>query len=252
MYTLSNTKVKLYQSLKEKKFRKQHGLFLAEGKKVVRDGIEAGTQWESILIRADFDEPDFYIPSNIPVHTCKSEIFNKISTQEQAEGIIGIAHIEPPLEWNSMLPTLALYKINDPGNMGTLLRTALWFGIQQIICDTETVELYNPKTVRATMGAIWSLQVHYLVDFSVFLAKNYKKVVVADLSGTEISSFTAWKSNSILLLGSESNGLKGIHLPENITGVSIGGIGMMESLNVGVAGGIMMYNWFKSVHSTTV
>jgi TrmH family RNA methyltransferase len=250
MYTLSNTKVKLYQSLKEKKFRKQHGLFLAEGKKVVGDGIEADIQWESILIRADFNEPDFYIPSNIPVYTCKTEVFNKIATQEQAEGIIGIARIELPPEWNPTLPTLAIYKINDPGNMGTLLRTALWFGIHQIVCDAETVELYNPKTVRATMGAIWSLQVHYLTKFSEFLNKNREKIIVADLSGIEISRFKDWKSNSILLLGSESNGLKGLQLPENHTKVSIGGSGMMESLNVGVAGGIMMYEWFKLGNQT--
>lgn len=246
MYTLSNTKVKLYQSLKEKKYRKQHGLFLAEGKKVVSDGIDADIQWESIIVRADFNEEDFFIPSTIPVYTCKNEIFNKIATQEQAEGIIGIARMENPTDWNPSQPTLALYKINDPGNMGTLLRTALWFGIQQVVCDTETVELYNPKTVRATMGAIWSLKVYYLADFSEFLNKNHENIIVADLSGTEISRFEGWKPNSMLLMGSESNGLDGLQLPEAIAKVRIGGSARMESLNVGVAGGVMMYEWWNN------
>lgn len=247
MYTLSNAKVKLYQSLKEKKYRKQHGLFLAEGKKLVKDGIKAGIDWDCIIIRQDFNEPDLYIPDGIPVFDCKPEIFNKLATQEQAEGIIGIARMETPSEWNSALPTLALYKINDPGNMGTLLRTALWFGIRQVVCDVDTVELYNPKTVRATMGAIWSLQVQYLADLSTFLEENHENLIIADLSGIEISQFKGWKSNSILLMGSESNGLEGLRLPSTITKVKIGGSDLMESLNVGVAGGIMMYEWVKNL-----
>ena len=250
---LSNAKLKFYQSLREKKYRKRYGLFLAEGKKLISEGLNAGINFEAILTdenilseaTASIDFPQL-LDQNIL--TCTETQIHKIATLEQPEGMIGIAFINDLKEdsWVEENPGIALYKIADPGNMGTILRTALWFGIRQVVCDMGTVELYNPKTVRATMGAVWKMNVIYVEELNHWLQDRKKYVVGADMKGTPIHDFKAWKRNNIFLFGNESNGLKGLET-QNYDSVHIAGKQQIESLNVGVASGIILHEWMNAI-----
>ncbi len=138
---------------------------------------------------------------------------------------------------------ILLDDIQDPGNLGTLMRTADWFGIKQFVCSPNTVDLYNSKTLQATMGSFLRISVWYQ-DLSQFITENNLKVAGALLEGNEFEDKDLQVMDA-LILGNESRGISKHLRPKINLPLRIKGSGNAESLNVAVAGAIFMEHWVK-------
>lgn len=251
MLPLSKAKLKFFVSLQRKKYRTLHRMFLAEGQKVLQEALRSSYQLEMMVIREGEALTDFpELPSD-KIRVAGKDDFQKLSTQVQPEGFIGIFHFpEPPLyqsidrlESAPALPALLLDDLRDPGNLGTLIRTADWFGFPSLICSSATAEVFNPKVVRAAMGSLFRLQITYLNDFSGFVENHVDQIWSADMNGTDISEIKL-SERPMLLMGNEANGLSPeIRAIPNLEKVSIPQFGKGESLNVGIAAGILIAQW---------
>lgn len=237
---LSKSKIKLITSLSQKKFRDETGLFIAEGTKLVNDLAPAFAC--SILITTkDWLNNNPKIDTAELIEVDVNEL-QKITNQKSPQGVLAVFE-KPVYNWkNDNLNTklsLALDDIQDPGNMGTIIRVADWFGITDIFCSEHSADAFNTKTVQATMGALARVKVH-TVSLADFLGNISPEVPVYGtfMDGENIYN-KALSSNGIIVMGNEGNGIS----PEIeklvterllIPNYPIGQI-TSESLNVGVA-----------------
>jgi RNA methyltransferase, TrmH family len=235
---LSRNEVKYIQSLRHKKNRDEEGLFVAEGVKIISE-----------LIHADFDLKKIYavknwidLNANINNVTEISEAeLKKISNFETPNKVLVIVHQRRPATIPDLKNkiTLLLDGIQDPGNLGTILRTADWFGIDNIIASDDTADIYNPKVVQATMGSIVRINFFY-TDLKAFLSVNKIVVWGAVLDGENISA-TAKSKECLLIIGNESQGIRSDIQPYIQKRISIPKKGNAESLNAAVATGIILW-----------
>lgn len=187
------------------------------------------------------------IPTHIPLHEVSGNDLEKISSLSTAPPVmalvkqkkVSIHQFEGAKNW-----IIALDGINDPGNMGTILRTADWFGIDKIICSDDCVELYNPKVVQSTMGAIFRVDVLY-TGLETFLKDCKMPIYGAVLEGEDIYT-TKFKQPGILVIGSESHGIRQEVKNHCTNLITIPRFGKSESLNAGVATGIILSEISKS------
>jgi len=234
---LSKSQISLLKSLHHKKFRSEHGLFLAEGNKSVKEFIDSAYQIEAIYHTPTIDPNLLKLSRKMNFNEISLTDVEKISTMKTPQDIIALVKIpEWPVLSENMLQnkfSIVLDGIQDPGNMGTIIRTADWFGIKHIICSDDTVDVYNPKVVQATMGSIAHVNVYY-TGLETFLSKIKLPVFGALLEGENIYK-TNFGSEGLVLMGNEGNGLR----PEIIKivqhAVTIPRMGNAESLNVGIA-----------------
>jgi TrmH family RNA methyltransferase len=163
----------------------------------------------------------------------------KISTQSTPSGVLAlltIPNFKVPDQRNSVL---AIDGIRDPGNLGTLIRTADWFGVQEVWCSSDCADIYNPKTVQASMGSLFRVGIHQLA-LAESLASDTRKSYAAVLNGETVIPINKNEA-VILVIGSESHGISPAVLEQTAYKISIPGIGKTESLNAAVAGGILMW-----------
>ena len=240
---LSKNKIKQIQSLKDKKHRLEHNTFVAEGEKLVLDLlVTCRCQFVAALpeVLAEHRE----LPADEIIVADASEL-KKATFLKTPPPIIGVfyqpAHDISTIDFDKKL-TLVLDGIQDPGNMGTIVRLADWFGIEHIVCSFDTADIYNPKTVQATMGAIARVKVHY-TNLSDFLQQyNHLPVYGTLLDGKNIYT-EPLSNNGFIVMGSEGGGIR----PDVIQAVNhklfIPSFPLeretSESLNVGVAAGII-------------
>jgi RNA methyltransferase, TrmH family len=241
---LSKSQVKYIQSLHHKKFRDEEGVFIAEGNKVVLELLQSGQfvceqllgeqEWlhdNEISIRKHFagalqDVKDFEL--------------QKVSALSTASQVLAVFKKMPPKEIvvKGRL-TLLLDTIQDPGNLGTIIRIADWFGIAAIICSLETVDQYNAKVVQSTMGSLARVNIIY-TDLEKWIAANDKiKVYAAALNGKDINTLKGLKEGFIMI-GNESKGISPALLQLANEKITIPKIGHAESLNAAVATGIIL------------
>ena len=218
--------VKQVASLRQQKFRKELGLFVVEGRKMVEELFRSGFETVGLYATQTFlaDYPVF-----AEAETVSEVQMEQMSGQDTPPGILAVVRIpqQGEIEPRSKF-VLALDGIANPGNMGTLIRTSEWFGIHDVVCSMDCVELWNPKTVQATMGSLFRVKV-WKTDLPAFLqkAKNEGKAV---------------KPEGFIVIGSESHGIRKVVLPcitHPITIPRMGG-SATESLNAAVAGGIVL------------
>lgn len=206
---LSKSLLKLIRSLDVKKFRKESNLFVAEGGKLVTDLIQSGAECEKIIATHEWlaNNP---IKTNAEVIAVSDEELARASFLRAPQGIIGLFRqrnivLDANIAEKNLC--LALDDIQDPGNFGTIIRIADWFGIEHIICSTGTVDVYNPKTVQATMGAIARVNIYY-TNLSEFLSKAR---MCAPVYGTFLDGENIYdkelSSNGIIVMGNEGNGI---------------------------------------------
>jgi TrmH family RNA methyltransferase len=241
---LSKSRIKLIALMGQKKQRDQNGLFLAEGPRMIGDLIGAGLKPE-FLVGSDQWTPTKEIQdSKTEIVIIPFDEFKKISLQKTPQHLLGIFP-QPKYQLNNSAIkntlTLALNGIQDPGNLGTIIRMADWFGISDIVCSVDTVDVYNPKVVQASMGALARVRVHYvhLSDFISDYKKNTKNTVYgAFLEGKSIYAQTLHQ-HALIVMGNEGNGIRPeieqlIDSKITIPDFSMSGKAS-ESLNVGVA-----------------
>ncbi len=205
--SLSKNKIKYIQSLKDKKHRNLHGTFVAEGKKLVFDLLDVcKCEFIAVLPEAQHEIPPSF-SSELIVST--AEELKKASFLKTPPQIIGV-FCQP--QYN--LPEIKLKKsihlvlddIQDPGNLGTIVRLADWFGIEHVFCSKNTVDLYNPKTVQATMGAIARVKVHY-VDLMYFLNEHHQIPVFGTFLEGENIYEAELPTNGFIVMGNEGKGI---------------------------------------------
>lgn len=236
---LSKSDIKRINALKIKKYRVIEKQFVAEGQKIILDLIQIGLIPE-LLVTTKLQQSFFNNIDSNKLRIGSEEDLQKISSLKQAPGCLAIFKTPEPTE---EIPVqswiLATDDIQDPGNLGTLIRIADWFGIQYIVCSSETVDAYNSKVVQATMGSIGRVQIHY-VDLEEFFKKNpARKIYAGVLEGEDIRTIN-FSEPGILLIGNESKGIDKNLMPYVSDPVFIPKLGQAESLNAGVAAGIMV------------
>lgn len=240
---LSRNEVKYIQSLYFKKNRNAEGLFIAEGIKIVSELIHAGFNIKRIYAVRDWIEMNSAVEN---VTEISDDELKKISNLETPNKVVAVVYQKdlnkvPDLR-NKI--TLILDGIQDPGNLGTIIRTADWFGIENIIASTDTASIYNPKVVQATMGSIARVDVLY-TELKTFLAGNKIIVYGAALNAENISMFDK-TSECLLIIGNESKGIRSDVESFIQRRISIPKTGGAESLNAAVATGIILWKLINS------
>jgi len=243
---ISSSQAKLIRSLRQKKFRDQHRLFLVEGEKMVLEMAtsrpENGFQVQEIFATPEWIESQAsVIPSQkIRISETNYAEIKKVSNLVTPQAVIALVSMPPghfSVEAILHNPVLAFESIRDPGNLGTIIRTADWFGIKHLICTPDSTDLFNPKVVQSTMGAIARVQVHYQ-ELEPLLAD--KEIQNKKIFGTYMDEKNIYQTrlepDPLILFGNESHGLSGafgpyIHQKISIPSFSPDGSGS-ESLNV--------------------
>tara|TARA_Y100001954_G_scaffold203049_1_gene223441 strand:+ start:78 stop:791 length:714 start_codon:yes stop_codon:yes gene_type:complete len=195
---ITKNQIKLIKSLRLKKNRTQSGFFIAEGEKIVDE-----------LIESDLDSINIFSTSekykNLKNHiSINSSQLKQISNQKSPNNVIGIFKIPKDQEIDFNANIVALEEINDPGNLGTIIRLCDWFGIKNIICSNNSVDCYNPKVIQASMGSICRVNISYMDLDNLFIEKCYK-TVAADVNGKSLTKYK-FSENQIIFFGNESNG----------------------------------------------
>lgn len=235
--SISKNEIKLIRSLQQKKFRMQEELFVVEGRKVVEEALG----FESRVVKVFTSDEDFSNKFRVPL--IHSRDMEQISSLTQPPGYIAVLK-----QKNSSLAEIAgttfcvANAISDPGNLGTLIRTCEWFGIDAVLLDDQCVDVYNPKVIQATMGSI--LRLPFAISSAAELIEFFRlkgiTLLAADLNGTPIQSFRA-PEQWALVVGSESHGVSEQFVNASETRLTIPSMGGAESLNASIAGGIAIF-----------
>ena len=234
---LSKSQISLLKSLQHKKDRIRYGLFLVEGYKSVIEFVNSPYQIEAIYHTASFNPKVLKLSQKINLSEISVTDIEKISSLKTPQQIAALVKIPVwPALSNAKLKgkfSLVLDGIQDPGNLGTIIRTADWFGITDIICSEDTVDAFNPKVIQASMGSLSRINVHYM-DLITILSQTELPVFGALLNGESIYT-TDFGREGLIVMGNEGNGMR----PEieRLIGraVTIPRKGKAESLNVAIA-----------------
>lgn len=197
---VSDKQIKIIKSLKLKKNRIKHNLFIAEGDKTILELITAGFNINSLYsINRQIDGV-----KNSVIQLSKPEL-NKISNLSNPKNSLGVFEIPKPKKINYNKLIIGLDNISDPGNLGTIIRLCDWFGIEDLICSFDTVDCYNPKVIQASMGSISRVNITYL-DLQKTLENNSLKTFGTYMQGDSIFEIDEIK-NGVILFGNEANGI---------------------------------------------
>ena len=233
--SLSKNHLKLITSLSQKKYRHKYKLFVVEGVKVVQEFLNSSYELEILFST----ESSFsYLDSFIEV---SEQELKKISSLKTPNKVIALFKI--PVQKNSSSSGLivALDAINDPGNLGTIIRLCDWFGIDQLLCSKETVDCYNTKVVQSSMGSLTRVAISY-VDLKEYLTSVSIPVFIADMDGDNIYEMKP-PTSAVLVMGNEANGISNSIKQIVSTKISIpryGNSQLTESLNVATATAILL------------
>lgn len=238
---LSKSQIRYITALKQKKFRKLHGAFVVEGSKSVAEFIHSEYEVQSLFITPDTLAKMDKIPQNIEFFEISEDELRKISNLTTPQGVLAVVRIPDDVQNDQLLArqggnkpgfTLVLDDVQDPGNLGTIIRTADWFGIDTVICSVGSVDAYNPKTVQASMGSLARLRVLY-VDLATLFASSSQKVFGAVLDGKSIYEVD-FGQQGYILLGNEGKGISPKIQSFIQQPVTIPRSGGAESLNVAI------------------
>ncbi|MCF8272229.1 MAG: RNA methyltransferase [Flavobacteriaceae bacterium] len=232
---LSKNQIKLITSLKQKKYRLQHELFVVEGIKTIQE-----------LLQSDFKLETLYTTESFNFDAKKEELISEtdlkrisfLTTPNKALAIFKIPKAKP-IDFSELI--VALDDVRDPGNLGTMIRLCDWFGVKNLVCSLETVDCFNPKVIQATMGSITRVNVTYL-DLEEFLKQANVTSYGTFMDGKSVYD-SELSNTGILILGNEANGIsKGIEslISKKISIPRFGNLQATESLNVATAAAIFL------------
>ncbi|WP_431804636.1 TrmH family RNA methyltransferase [Halobacillus andaensis] len=238
--SLTNNKVKEWKKLQKRKYRDRNGLFIVEGNHLVEEAFKSDWNVEELIIREDVD---FSLDRDIPVTSVSTKVFKEIAETETPQGIAAVVKFKE-FTYKPLTHTLLIDSVQDPGNLGTLIRTADAAGFNQVIVGKGSVDIFNEKVLRATQGSIFHLPV---------IQEDLEKVI-PDLKDNGITVYAAALENSLpykqhdpaetsaLIVGNEGQGIRSEVLDMASHKISIPIYGNAESLNVAIAAAILMYH----------
>lgn len=223
---------KLIRKLRQRKYRWQEALFVAEGPKLVQDLIKSGMQPRALWSTVEFLEAE----------AISEEDLSKLSHLSTPNQVLALFPFPEP-ESSKEDRILILDGINDPGNLGTLLRTADWFGFRKVICTEGTADVFNAKTVQSTMGSLARLTISYQSISDIQSTLGDLPIYIADMQGEDFRDVETQQAPALaLVMGSESHGPSAEWQKKPATLITIGRPqdSAIDSLNVAIAGGILM------------
>ena len=247
---LTKVTVKLVQSLKDKKNRQQNGLFIVEGTKAVIELLGS-----KIIVKTLFTTNEWLtqhkvmLKNNIELIVVNEKELKQLSNLVTPQQVIALAEIpknEMPPENISKEFSVALDQIQDPGNLGTIIRIADWYGIKNVFCSQNCADVFNPKVIQATMGSFLRVDVFY-TDLSAFFEKQKNIPVYGALMNGEDLYQTKIKATGILLIGNEGTGISNELLKYVSHPITIPKRGGAESLNASVATAIICDTWAREL-----
>ena len=245
---ITKNEIKFLRSLHQRKYRQTHKQFLAEGIKVVEDLLQSEYPILALYSTSRWSVPAKASQKQIPHHIITAKELEQISTLKTPNEVVALCQSATATAINKSFfndVILFLDSIKDPGNLGTIIRTADWFGIKNIVCSTDTVEVYNPKVVQSTMGSIARINVTYIdtIDFFKQVPSTIPVYGLFLIAKKTIEIIT--NKPSVIIIGSESHGISQgvesyitakVSIPPYLASNS-----HAESLNAAIAGALAMY-----------
>jgi RNA methyltransferase, TrmH family len=252
---LSKNKAKLIMALKKKKVREEEGLFVIEGDKLVKEFLLAKIPLKMLIAKPEFLSSLTPEMRRLPdeIYEVNSDELRHISTLKNPQNSLALVKIKEKIpDTNKIFRglTAALDSVQDPGNLGTIIRAAAWFGIKNIICSYDCADIYNPKVIQASMGALLHVDVYYS-DLKILLGLAREKMIPVFGTMLEGESIYDHKpgNNGIIILGNESKGISGELIPFITDKIMIPGSGRskpgIDSLNVGMAASVVFSEFLR-------
>ena len=241
--SISKSQLKIITSLSQKKYRQKHNLFIAEGLKVVNELINSSFTIDTLFCTDDYITD----VSKDKIVTISEAELKKISNLKTPNKVLGLFTIpdEKPIQKNGLI--IALDAINDPGNLGTIIRLCDWFGVAQLVSSKDTVDCYNQKVVQASMGSLTRVSIRY-IDLKSYLEETKIPAFIADMDGENVYKSDLPKE-AILVMGNEANGVSSEIKQLVKNKISIPRFGdkqETESLNVATATAILLSEFKRS------
>lgn len=240
---VSKNQIKLITSLQQKKYRKQEQLFFAEGVKVVQELLNSNFELQDLFTT----KQDFLTVSKNKVHAISEAELKKISALTTPNTCLAVFKIPKAKEMIEKGLIVVLDDVRDPGNLGTIIRLCDWFGIETLFCTEESVDIYNPKVVQATMGSISRVNVVY-GNLESFLSQTKLPVFGTFMDGKNIYQEKLPKEG-VIIMGNEANGISPSVeklVSERIAIPRFGNLQVTESLNVATATAIILSEFKRS------
>ena len=242
--SISKNQIKLITSLSQKKYRRKHKLFIAEGVKVVGEFLSSSFELETLFC---LDGLESEVSDQKIVRISENDL-KKISSLKTPNKMLGLFRIPTQKPQKNSNLIMALDAVNDPGNLGTIIRLCDWFGVDQIICSNDTVDSFNQKVVQASMGSLTRVSIHYL-DLANYLTNTNLPAFIADMDGVNVYN-TQLPKEGILVMGNEANGVCEEIKQLVTTKIAIprfGAIQETESLNVATASAILLSEFRRGI-----
>jgi RNA methyltransferase, TrmH family len=247
---LIKSKVKYIQSLSHKKFRDEYGVFVIEGPKIVEEFLRLQPALiAEIFGLSSWIEGNSDLLSNLPenkINVIDQSILERISALSAPNMVLAVVRKPEDIikDYVKNTNALLLDGIQDPGNLGTIIRTADWFGIRQIFCSYGCADKYNAKVVQSSMGSLLRVDVYYTDLLQLIAANPGVQVYATALEGDDLFD-TSFEGGGMFVIGNESKGVSNeiLHLPATL--ITIPGAGTAESLNAAVATGIVLGEQFR-------
>lgn len=244
---LSKARIKFIKSLQIKKYRIQEQSFLVQGEKAVREVLNSKYQVQFLVATSSFLQAN-PVPRHVDIVEASTSQLEEISSFQTNSTALAVVSMQPPPQFPLQHDKfyLALDDISDPGNLGTIIRIADWFGITELIASSHTADLYNPKVINATMGSFLRVSIMY-GDLTSILSGYRAPIYGAFLTGVPLNDMH-FDKGGVLVIGNESRGISeelSALVTERITIPKYGGA---ESLNAAVATGILCYHIRSSVN----
>ena len=242
--SISKNQIKLITSLSQKKYRQKHKLFIAEGVKVVGEFLASSFELETLFCIDGFDSE----VSDQKIVRISENDLKKISNLKTPNKMVGLFRIPTQKPQKNSNLIMALDAVNDPGNLGTIIRLCDLFGVYQIICSNDTVDSFNQKVVQASMGSLTRVSIHYL-DLANYLTNTNLPKFIADMDGVNVYN-TQLPKEGILVMGNEANGVSEKIKQFVTTKIAIprfGAIQETESLNVATASAILLSEFRRGI-----
>ena len=245
---ISKSEVKYIQSLAHKKFREEEGLFIVEGVKMVEEllieypekivHLYATQSWTVRLSQ--------FGPLQCPVSLIDDKLLTRISQLKTPNEVLAMVKLPQQMEVGIVKNgvTVVLDQLQDPGNLGTIIRTCDWFGVKNIVCSPDTVDAFNHKTVQSAKGSLLRLNISY-TDLSAFLANQKDIPIYAAVLGGHSIHEVSFQQPAILVIGNEANGISNELINISTEKITIPKIGKAESLNAAIATAIILSSMIK-------
>ena len=237
----SKGRIKLITSLKQKKFRNQHQMFVVEGIKTINEFLNSAFELESLYTLSSFEGVD-----SAKQFVISEKQLQQISFLKNTSSSLAIFKMKEKEDFNSSSSLIvALDNVRDPGNLGTIIRLCDWFGVTRLICNSETVDCYNPKVIQATMGSLTRVDIQYVKLESYLQGKRQSDIEIygAFMDGENIYSSSESFIDGVLVLGNEANGIsESIEklITKRTSIPRFGKLKAAESLNVAMAASILL------------